>query len=300
MLKSLASACLTAALLATAACGSDTAAQGGKPDVIASFYPLAWVTGQIGGQNVSVSTLTKPGTEPHDLELSPRQVAQISDSAFVVYLRELQPAVDDAVSRQAADKSLDAAAQVRTILFAGQSGGGGKASYDPHLWLDPVRLATVAKAVGDRLARIDPGHAADYRTGTSRLVGELTSLDGEFERGLASCTRKTIVTSHEAFGYLADRYGLRQVGITGIGPDGDPSPHRVAELTELVRKEGISTVFTETLVSPKTAQTLADEAGVRTAVLDPVEGVTAAGQDYLSVMRENLTVLRAALTCPER
>ena len=227
----------------------------------------------------------------------PKQVAQIDDSKFVVYLKELQPAVDDAVAAEAADRSLDAAAQVKTIPFTGQSEGGGKATYDPHLWLDPARLSTVATAVGTRLAKIDPDHAADYQAGTAKLVGSLNTLDVEFKKGLASCKQKTIVTSHEAFGYLADRYGLQQVGIAGIDPDSDPSPKRVAELSDLVKKDGISTIFTEALVSPKTAQTLATEAGVKTAVLDPLEGISAPGQDYLSVMRTNLQTLRAALNC---
>jgi len=296
MFKTLACAALLATT--TAACGGGTSTSGdGKLDVIASFYPLAWITGQIGGADVTVSTLTKPGAEPHDLELSPRQVAQISDSKFVVYLKELQPAVDDAVASESTDRSLDAAAQVKTIPFTGQSEGGGKATYDPHLWLDPVRLSTVATAVGTRLAKIDPDHAADYQAGTAKLVGSLNTLDGEFKQGLASCKQKTIVTSHEAFGYLADRYGLQQVGIAGIDPDSDPSPKRVAELSDLVKKDGITTIFTEALVSPKTAQTLATEAGVKTAVLDPLEGISTPGQDYLSVMRTNLKTLRAALGC---
>jgi zinc transport system substrate-binding protein len=295
MFKTLACAVLLAT--ATAACGGTAAPDDGKLDVIASFYPLAWITGQIGGTDLTVSTLTKPGAEPHDLELSPKQVAQISDSEFVVYLKELQPAVDDAVAAEAGGKSLDAAAQVRTIPFTGQSEGGGKATYDPHLWLDPARLSTVATAVGTRLARIDPDHATGYQARTAKLVGELNTLDEEFKKGLASCTQKTIVTSHEAFGYLAERYGLRQVGIAGIDPDSDPSPKRVAELSDLVKKDGITTIFTETLVSPKTAQTLATEAGVKTAVLDPIEGVSTPGQDYLSVMRADLRTLRAALNC---
>jgi zinc transport system substrate-binding protein len=288
MFKTLACAVLLAA--PATACGGG--APSSSKDVIASFYPMAWITERIGGPDVSVSTLTKPGAEPHDLELSPKQVAQISDAKFVVYLRELQPAVDDAVAAEAADRSLDAAAQVKTIPFAGQ-----KATYDPHLWLDPSRLATVATAVGTRLAKIDPAHAAGYQARTAGLVGELNTLDQEFKKGLASCERRTIVTGHEAFGYLADRYGLQQIGIAGIDPDSDPSPKRVAELSDLVKKDGITTIFTEALVSPKTAQTLATEAGVGTAVLDPIEGVEKAGADYLSVMRENLTTLRAALSC---
>jgi zinc transport system substrate-binding protein len=297
MFKTLACTALLATALTACGGGGTSASNDEKLDVIASFYPLAWVTGQIGGANVTVSTLTKPGAEPHDLELSPKQVAQISDSKFVVYLKELQPAVDDAVAAEAADQSLDAAAQVKTLPFTGEAEDDHKATYDPHFWLDPVRLATVATAVGTRLAKLDPDHSADYQAGTTKLVGALNTLDEEFKQGLASCKQKTIVTSHEAFAYLADRYGLKQVGIAGIDPDSEPSPKRIAELSDQVKKDGITTIFTEALVSPKTAQTLATEAGVKTAVLDPIEGISTPGQDYLSVMRTNLQSLRAALSC---
>jgi zinc transport system substrate-binding protein len=285
-----------------AACGNatDTATAGGRTEVVGAFYPVAWLAQRVGGNAVEVNTLTTPGAEPHDLELTPRQVVDVGQATYVVYVKGVQPAVDEAVDQHAKDHALDAAGVVKTLpATAAEPGGEGHTtSYDPHIWLDPSRLATVATALGDRLAAADPAHATGYRAGAKTVATELTALDQEFRDGLRTCTRKTIVTSHAAFGYLADRYGLTQVPIAGIEPQSEPSPKRLAELTAQVRATGTTTIFTETLVSPKVSQTLAREAGVRTATLDPVEGVAKGSKDdYLSIMRRNLATLRTALEC---
>jgi zinc transport system substrate-binding protein len=295
-------ALLTVIATGPAACGegSDSAAAGGRTEVVGAFYPMAWLAERVGGNDVTVSTLTKPGTEPHDLELTPRQVVDVGRAKYVVYVKGIQPAVDDAVEQHAKDHALDAAGVVKTLPATAAEPGeeGHTTSYDPHIWLDPSRLATVATTLGDRLAAIDPGHAADYRANATSVAAELTVLDREFRDGLKACARKTIVTSHAAFGYPADRYGLTQIPIAGIDPQSEPSPKRLAELTGEVRANKASTIFTETLVSPKVAQTLATEAGVRTATLDPVEGVAEGTRDdYLSIMRRNLATLRTALDC---
>jgi len=292
------------ALAGTAACG-DTASGGGdgRTEVIGSFYPMAWLAQRVGGSDATVSTLTRPGTEPHDLELTPRQVVDVGRARYVVYVKGVQPAVDEAVEQHAKDRALDALSAVRPLPAAHQEEGHeehehAESGYDPHVWLDPSRLATVAVTLGDRLAAVDPGHAARYRANAKALAAELTGLDREIRDGLRTCARKTIVTSHAAFGYLADRYGLTQVPIAGLDPESEPSPKRLAELTGEIRAAKATTVFTETLASPKVAQTLATEAGVRTATLDPVEGVAeGSGDDYLSIMRRNLATLRTALDC---
>jgi len=285
---------LAAALLASG-CGA-RASGGGKPRIAAAFYPLAWLAGQVGGPDFHVQNLTKPGAEPHDLELTPRQVIDVGESALAFYVKGVQPAVDKAVREHAKHHSLDAESLVTTLPAPEDESHDGAA--DPHLWLDPTRFATVATALGERLARIDPAHAADHRSRAARLVARLTALDGEFRTGLRECRRKDIVTGHSAFGYLAARYGLRQVGVSGLDPEAEPSPRRIAELTELVRRTGATTVFTETLASPKTAATLAQEAGVRTEVLDPIEGVKPGSHDdYFSIMRRDLATLRGALEC---
>ncbi|MEU5878548.1 zinc ABC transporter substrate-binding protein [Spirillospora sp. NPDC047279] len=296
----------TAALLGLTACG-DAGADSGRTSVVASFYPMAWLAGKVGGEHVEVRTLTKPGAEPHDLELTGRQIADVGDADYTVYVKGVQPAVDDAVAKHAKDKALDAASVVKTLPVAGddrehEGEGDGHAhetEYDPHIWLDPSRMATIATTLGDRLAAADPANAAAYKANAKTVAAELTALDTSFRDGLKDTERKTIVTAHAAFGYLADRYGLKQVSIAGVDPTSEPSPKRVAELTHEVRAAGATTVFTETLVSPKVAETLAREAGVRTDVLDPVEGVAKESpDDYVSIMKRNLQTLRTALGAP--
>ncbi len=291
---------LAAVLAATgtigvAGCGA-RASTGGKPKVVAAFYPLAWLAGQVGGSRVTVQNLTKPGAEPHDLELTPRQVISVGESDLAFYIKGVQAAVDKAVREHAEHHSLDAESLVPTLPAPQDSEKDG--AIDPHLWLDPSRFATVATALGERLARVDAGDAAGYRARAAQVATRLNGLDAEFRTGLRACARKDIVTGHSAFGYLAQRYGLTQVGVSGLDPEAEPSPRRIADLTGLIRRTGATTVFTETLASPKTAETLAHEVGVRTAVLDPVEGVRPHSRDdYFSIMRRDLAALRQALGC---
>ncbi|MFI7634209.1 metal ABC transporter substrate-binding protein [Nonomuraea sp. NPDC049400] len=289
-----------AALLTTAACGSgsaETAAADGKPEVVAAFYPLQWLTEQVGGSDAHVSGLTAPGVEPHDLELGIQQVSELQKAALTVYIKGVQPAVDDAVD---ADKSFDAATAVKTLPAGAHEEEGGEeehgheVSYDPHLWLDPSRLATVATKLGERLAAADPAHAQGYKDRAAKTASALGALDQELAKGLSTCKTKTLVTAHEAFGYLADRYGLKQVGIT-LDPESEPSPARISEVAKLAKSEGVTTIFTESLVSPKVAEVLANEVGAKTAVLDPLESKPSG--DYLSAMRDNLKTLQTALGC---
>ncbi|MFF5213177.1 metal ABC transporter substrate-binding protein [Streptosporangium sp. NPDC000396] len=304
---------LTTVLAATAACGSGSADSGsgsgsaggpagGKTDVTAAFYPLQWLAEQVGGSDVTVTGLTKPGVEPHDLELAPTQVAGLEQTRLVVYVKGVQPAVDEAVEQHAADRSLDVVTLVKTLPAVaeeheeGEQDHGHDVGYDPHIWLDPSRFATAATRLGERLAAADPAHAQGYKDRAAKVASDLTALDGELTRGLGTCGSNAIVTSHTAFGYLADRYKLRQIGISSIDPDGEPSPARLAEVAKVAKQEKVTTIFTESLVSPKVAEVLAQEIGAKTAVLDPVESQPANG-DYLSAMRQNLTALQAALSC---
>ncbi len=291
---------LAGALLLTAtACGSGTAAAPrGAPQVLAAIYPLQWLTEQVGGPDLTVKSLTAAGVEPHDLELGPQQMADLEDATLTVYIKGVQPAVDEAVAE---DSSFDAATAVSTIPAGeheehegGEAAHEHEVSYDPHIWLDPSRFATVATKLGERLAAADPAHAQGYKDRAATTAAALTTLDQEFTKGLAGCSAKTMITAHEAFGYLADRYKLKQVGIT-LDPESEPSPARIAEVAELAKAEKVTTVFTETLVSPKVAEVLAGEAGARTAVLDPLESKPAG--DYLSAMRGNLQTLKTALGC---
>ncbi|MFF0251933.1 metal ABC transporter substrate-binding protein [Micromonospora zamorensis] len=304
----LAAATALLALGAGAGCSSGDAA-GADPrrvDVVAAFYPLQFLAERIGGDAVRVTNLAKPGAEPHDLELNPSQVGQVTDAELIVYLKGFQPAVDDAVAQNGGDRAFDVTS-VQPLLDAtagghdhegeehAEEGNGGK---DPHVWLDPTRLAGIGDQLAQRLGKADAAHAADYTARAAALRADLTTLDGEFKQGLATCQRREIVTSHAAFGYLADRYQLDQVGITGLSPDVEPSPQRLAQVIEEAKEHQASTIFFETLVSPKVAETIAGQVGAKTAVLDPIEGLAAGSNgDYLSVMRTNLQTLQTALGC---
>ncbi|MBG6070249.1 metal ABC transporter substrate-binding protein [Micromonospora ureilytica] len=304
----LAAATALLALGAGAGCSTGGAA-GADPqrvDVVAAFYPLQFLAERIGGDAVRVTNLAKPGAEPHDLELNPSQVGEVSDAELIVYLKGFQPAVDDAVAQNGGDRAFDVTS-VQPLLDASAGGhdhegeeghaeeSGGK---DPHVWLDPTRLAGIGDQLAQRLGKADPDHAADYTARSAALRADLTTLDGEFKNGLATCQRREIVTSHAAFGYLADRYQLDQVGITGLSPDVEPSPQRLAHVIEEAKEHQATTIFFETLVSPKVAETIAGQVGAKTAVLDPIEGLAAGSDgDYLSVMRTNLRTLQTALSC---
>ncbi|WP_422743334.1 metal ABC transporter substrate-binding protein [Micromonospora sp. WMMD754] len=308
-------AAATAALLTVGGLAACSTGDGGgkdpdKVDVVAAFYPLQFLAERIGGDRVAVSNLTKPGAEPHDLELNPRQVGQVVDAELIVYLTGFQPAVDEAVEQNGGDRAFDVAG-VAPLLDAaaggheheGEAGHGEEAGHeeegggkDPHLWLDPTRLATVGDKLAERLGRADPDHAADYTARAGALRTELATLDTAYAEGLRTCQRREIVTSHTAFGYLAEHYKLEQIGISGLTPESEPSPQRLAEVAKEAREHQAGTIFFETLVSPKVAETIAREVGAKTAVLDPIEGPPAEG-DYLSAMRANLQTLRTALDC---
>ncbi|MEV6801273.1 metal ABC transporter substrate-binding protein [Micromonospora rifamycinica] len=305
-------AAATALLFLAGGTACSTSGAGADPDrvdVVAAFYPLQYVAERVGGDAVTVTNLAKPGAEPHDLELNPRQVGQVSEAELVFYLKGFQPAVDEAVAQNAADRALDVTTVVplRDATAGGHDheheGADGHAEEedggkDPHLWLDPTRLATVADRLAERLGAVDADRAADYTTRARTLRGELDKLDAEYTAGLKTCQRREIVVSHAAFGYLAERYRLEQIGLTGLTPDTEPAPQRLAEVAREAREHKATTIFFETLVSPKVAETIAAEVGAKTAVLDPVEGLSVdGGGDYLSVMRTNLTTLRTALGC---
>lgn len=264
-----------------------------KVPVTAAFYPLAHALTEVGGPTVTVWTLTKPGVEPHDLELTPKDLVDLPKMSLVVYLKGFQPAVDAAVAQQLTAAGGGAAYDVGSVP------GLDLDPADPHFWLDPLRYAALGTALGERLAAVDPAHAADYRTRAAAFAASLTGLDTAFTTGLATCTTRTLVTSHDAFGYLARRYGLVATPIAGISPDQEPSAKQLADVAAAVSAAGVRTIFTESLVDAKFAQTVAKETGAKVAVLDPVEGITehSPGTTYREVMLANLAALRTGLGC---
>lgn len=318
MKKSLALIAVTPLVALLAACGTDAKSED-TISVVASFYPYAYIVEQVGGPFVDVTNLTSPGTEAHDLELKPKQVAAVQDAELVVYQSNFQAAVDEAVDQagRSANDTLDAAAVVRLEPAAEDEhaedehaedehadehhadDGHDHGPEDPHLWLDPTNMIALTKAVSTRLAEADPEHAADYTAQAERLSADLALLDESYTEGLKNCRTRTIVTSHAAFQYLATRYDLKQIPIAGIDPSSEPSPSQLGEITQLVRKTKISTIFTEELVSPAIANTIADETGTTTAILDPIEGLSDAtkDEDYATLMRKNLETLQTANSC---
>jgi zinc transport system substrate-binding protein len=283
------------ALLVLVGCGPATPGRdsAGEIAVVASFYPLQFATEQIGAGHVAVSSLTRPGAEPHDIELTPQDVATVSEAGLVIYEKGLQAAVDKAVESQASDHALDVApaAHLDHRLASG--------TVDPHFWLDPQRYSGVAKAIAARLSVIDPAHKADYTKNARSFEDRLAALSKKFTTSLADCRHRDLVTSHAAFGYLAQRIGMTQVPINGISPDQEPKAAEIATVSAYARTHGVKTIYTETLASPALAATVAREAGARLATLDPIEGLTkqSSGKDYFEIMGANLRTLRAGQEC---
>jgi zinc transport system substrate-binding protein len=289
-------------LVLLVACAPADASHGGSPEtlsVVAAFFPLFEAAERVGGDLVHVTDLTAPGVEPHDLELAPDQAEAIATADVVLYLGEgFQPAVQDAIG-DAEGTAVDLLAGLPTVEPPDGSAQG--LTVDPHVWLDPTLYARIVGEVRDAFIEAAAPHASAFRSNAATFMQEIDRLAGDYANGLAHCDRTLLVTNHAAFGYLTAAYGLTQEAISGIAPDAEPSAQRLAELETLVEEHGVTTIFTEDLVSPKVAQTLADEAGVGTAVLHTLEGPSedevAAGADYVSQMRENLATLEAALGC---
>ncbi|NJP68189.1 zinc ABC transporter substrate-binding protein [Streptomyces sp. ventii] len=352
-------------VLALGACGTDDNGGGAAGDgdgtlsVTASFYPMAFLAERVGGDHVDVTTLTSPGVDPHDLELSPRQVGALGESDAILYIAGLQPAVDDAIGQSGVEHVAEVMSFVNSAPAEDEDKDGeedhgddghnhgeddhdhadedhghdhGEDDHDhadedhghdhgdedhdhaeddhdghhhdhdhgdgdPHLWLDPLTFAVAADGVADTLAEADPGNAEEYRKNAADLADELRALDEEFEAGLANRETDTIITTHAAFGYLAERYGLREEAIAGLDPESEPSGARMRELHDVAERDEVTTVFFEVLASDAMATTLAEDLGLETDVLDPVEGITDAsrGDDYFAVMRANLEALQKAL-----
>ena len=346
----LAAACAAATALALSACTStatsgDSSSKDGKLAVMASFYPLQYLAEKIGGEHVSVTSLTPDGAEPHDLELSPKMVDSLSSADAVVYLAGFQSAVDEAIEQQAPKTVIDVSPAAELVEAgtdanhpsedeeeATDEAQSGETeahdhdheghdhdheghdhdheghdheghdhhhdmSADPHFWLDPTRMAKATTLVGDKLAEADSAHADVYKANAKALADELNTLSDTLVTKTSSCKVKTFVTAHTAFGYLADRTGLTQVGISGLDPESSPSPARLAEIAQIAKEQGVTTIFTEALIDPKVAQTLADDLGITTAVLDPIESQTDASKDYAATMNSNIDALTKALDC---
>jgi zinc transport system substrate-binding protein len=298
-MRRLALVLISALSLIVAGCGGEAVRdQGdGKLQVIASFYPVAEAAGRVAGERAEITNLTPAGTEPHDIELTPDQVDQLQDADLVLYLGGgFQPAIEKVVARR--DRaSVDLLQALPLEKGAAEEGE----TSDPHFWLDPALMERAVERIQRALGDARPGDRAEIERNAAAYRGELRELDARYKTTLSTCRRRDLVTSHAAFHYLATRYGLSQEPIAGLSPETEPDPKRLAELTDLVRRRNATTVFYETLVSREVAETLARETGTRTAVLNPLEGLTSEqegkGASYVSVMDENLAALKDALGC---
>lgn len=304
---------MLASLTVAAGCGSDPeeSLAGPRLDVVASFYPIEEAAREVGGDRVDVVDLTPPGGGPHDLELTTESLSALEGAEAVLYLGDgFQPAVEKAVDNLGADtratdllagfdlRSPDSAVPGVAGEVDGEVLSGNR---DPHVWVDPARFATMVEGVRDALAASDPAGADDYRANAEAYLAEVEALDAEFATALRPCRGEALVTSHAAFGYLADRYGLVQAPIAGISPEEEPDPKSLAATAAFARENGVTTVYFETLVPKDLAETVADEIGAGTDALDPVEGIPQdqldAGATYLSIQRDNLDRLVTGLGC---
>lgn len=304
-----------ATLMTLTACGGqETGANGIPPEdaeltLVTGVYPLEWLATEIGGDRVSVNQLTDPGSEPHDLELTGRQIGEVSEADIAFYITGLQPAVDQAVEQEASDNALDVsqvvdllpieAAQEHDPEHDREEEGHDHGEHDPHFWLDTERMDQAAAALSERMSQIDPGGADSYEANAEQVSETLATIDEEYEENLASCEQRDVVVGHTAFTYLTEAHDLEQVGLSGVDPDSEPSPAQIAEISDIVDERGIDTIFTEPLMPAGTADTIAEETGAEVEVLDPLEGVTeeSPGDDYPSIMRGNLKALTGALEC---
>ena len=259
--------------LLVASCGSEPPPSSG-PTVVAAFYPLAYAAQSVAPAGTTVTVLTPPGVEPHDIELSPQQVATVADADLVLYIPGFQPALDAALEGRS--NAVDVTAGITMI------------GEDPHVWLDPLNMVAIGRIIESRL----PGsNAVDFDA-------QMNAINAQWRAGTATCAQRTLVVSHDAFAYLAEAYDFTQVGIAGLSPDAEPSPERLAEIAQLVSSQGVTTIYYETLVDPKVAETVAAETGATTAVLDPLEGLPEGYDgDYVTVMLDNLAQVTAGQEC---
>jgi len=309
---------LTATSLLLAACGSDEgdntageSADAASLSVIAAFYPLEEAARGVGGDLVSVTSLTPPGQGPHDLELQPAQLGVFEAADVAIFLgRGFQPQVEAAIAQ--APDTLAAVDLLDTVELLGVdtqlAGTEGEVDgevlagdVDPHVWLDPSRMITMVGAITEAFAAADPGNADAYAANAERYLADLRGLDGEYRSALTDCRSRVVVTSHRAFGYLADTYDLRQIPIAGISPEVEPDPRTLEAIAAEAEAEGVTTIFLESIAPPELAETVAREIGAELDLLDPIEGLTQEqlddGETYASIMRDNLGRLVTGLGC---
>ncbi len=270
-----------------------------KLKVSASFYPLYFFASQIGGDKADVRNITPAGSEPHDYDPSTQDIARIETGNMLVLNGGVE-AWGNKIKDNLKDKDVLIVTAGESLLSK-QLTEEGQTMIDPHVWLDPLLAKEEVSKITQGFIKIDPKNKLYYQDNENKLNNKLNQLDLIFKEGLKNCRQKNIITSHAAFAYLGSRYGLNQVAIAGLSPDAEPSAKQLADVADFAKKNNIKYIFFESLVSPKLSDTIAQEAGAKTLVLDPIEGISdndiKAGKDYFSVMQENLKNLQTALEC---
>nr|WP_076389721.1 metal ABC transporter substrate-binding protein [Vaginimicrobium propionicum] len=314
LFRPLALTAAAALLITTSACSTQNTPSS-KPSIVVGAYPFAYVAEAVVGDKAEVNNLLAPGADSHDLELSPQQTAAVKKADLVVYQSKLQASLDEAVQQQSPKNVLDSADFLELRLANANDHGDSDehehadehehehehehGKYDPHVWLNPANVSEIGDKVAEKMAEIDPDNADSYKANAEKLTETMKTLDKDFETGLANCEIHTFITNHAAFGYLADRYGLDQIGISGLSTEDEPSPARIEEIQKTAKATNVTTIFYEQAVSSKVAETIASDLGLETDVLDPVETLSdkSKGKDYAEVMRSNLESLKKANRC---
>lgn len=274
-----------------------------KLSVYASFYPMYDFAVKIGGDKVNVVNMVPAGTEPHDWEPTAADITGLEKAAVFIYNGAGMEHWAEDVLESLQNKNLIAVEASEDItLLEGHHDHEDEAAgeeYDPHVWLSPMNAKKQMENIKNAFAQADPGNKDYYDSNYAKYAADFDALDNEFKSTLSKLPKKDIIVSHEAFGYLCAAYDITQVGIEGLSPDSEPDPARMAEIIEFAKEHDVKVIFFEELVSPKVAETIAKNIKAETAVLSPIEGLSdeqqAAGDDYFSVMRQNLEALKAAL-----
>ncbi|HEL1634460.1 TPA: ZinT/AdcA family metal-binding protein [Streptococcus suis] len=296
---------LSVSALLLGACGNSTASEDGKLNIVTTFYPVYEFTKQVAGDEANVDLLVKAGTEVHGYEPSAKDIARIQEADAFVYENEnMETWVHDVEGSIDTEKVNVISATEGMLLLPGgeeeheghdHSEEGHSHAYDPHVWLSPERAITLVENIRDSLVAKYPEKRDAFETNAAAYIEKLDALDAKYSETLSAAKQKYFVTQHTAFAYLALDYGLKQVSITGVTADEDPTPSRLAELTEYINKYGIKYIYFEENASKSVAETLAKETGVQLDVLNPLESLTDEdmknGKDYISVMEDNLTAL---------
>ena len=277
--------------------------------IMTSFYPLYDFTTKIAGDRANVINLVQPGIEPHDYEPSPKDLANLNEVDLFIYNGAgYESWVTDTIkSIDTKDKKIINSSEYVDLLTLRETGestepndkeGQEDKTYDPHFWLDPIRAKQIAEVIKEELIKLDPDGKVVYEENFNKLAVNFDELNSEYTEVLSNPSRKEVIVSHNAFGYLTNRYGLEQIAITGISPSDEPSPKKLKELISFANERQINYILFETLVSPKVAETVKDTIGAKSLTLNPIEGLTnkeiKTGDDYFSVMRENLATLKLA------